>query len=65
MANEIYRLTLSHYFGDEEDRIMIEEPLVVQMIFDRQYTPTPVCLNQMLDRMRDEVLRRAGEDDGK
>lgn len=65
MTSEIYRLTLSHYLGDEEDRIMIEEPLVVQMIFDRTFAPTPVCLNQMLDRMRDEVLRRAGEDDGK
>lgn len=65
MANEIYRLTLSHYIENEEERIRIDEPLVVQMIIDRQYTPTPVCLNQMLDRMRDEVLRRAGEYDGK
>lgn len=65
MTNEIYRLTLSHYIESEEDRIMVDEPLVVQMIFDRTYVPTPVCLNQMLDRMRDEVLRRAGEDDGK
>lgn len=65
MTNEIYRLTLSHYIENEEERIRIDEPLVVQMIIDRQYTPTPVCLNQMLDRMRDEVLRRAGEDDGK
>lgn len=65
MANEIYRLTLSHYIESEEERIMVDEPLVVQMIFDRTYAPTSVCLNQMLDRMRDEVLRRAGEDDGK
>ena len=65
MANEIYRLTLSHYIESEEERIRIDEPLVVQMIVDRQYTPTPVCLNHMLDMMRNEVLRRAGEDDGK
>ena len=65
MANEIYRLTLSHFLESEEERIRIEEPLVVQMIFDRQYTSTAVCLNRMLDRMRDEVLKRAGEDDGK
>lgn len=62
MVNEIYRLTLSHYIESEEDRIRIDEPLVVQMIFDRTYAPTPVYLNQMLDRMRDEVLRRAGDD---
>jgi len=62
MENEIYRLTLSHYIESEEERIRIEEPLVIQMIFDRQYTPTPVCLNRMLDKMRDEVLKRAGDE---
>lgn len=65
MVNEIYRLTLSHYIASGEERVRIDEPLVVQMIIDRQYTPTPVCLNRMLDMMRNEVLRRAGEDDGK
>ena len=61
MANEIYRLTLSHYIDSEEDRIRIEEPLVVQMIVDRSMTPIPICLNHMMDMMRDELLKRAGD----
>ena len=64
-ANEIYRLTLSHYIESEDDRISIGEPLVVQMIVDRSMAPTPICLNHMMDMMRDEVLRRAVADNEK
>ena len=55
---EIYKLTLEHYINCEEKRINIEEPIVVQMAFDRHYVPSPVCLNRMLDMMRDEMLKR-------
>lgn len=55
---EIYRLTLEHYINGEEERINIEEPIVVKMVFDRHYVPSPVCLNRMLDIMRDEMLKR-------
>lgn len=57
---EIYKLTLEHYVNGEEKRINIEEPIVVQMaFFDMHYEPNPVCLNRMLDIMRDEMLKRA------
>ena len=61
MSKEVYRLTLEHiiYFGGDMSRL--EEPLVVQMVVDRQYAPTAICLNRMLDMMRDEVLKRATE----
>lgn len=61
MTNEIYRLTLEHYIDDGENRYRIDEPLVVQMIVDRQYTPTAICLNRMLDMMREELLKAEGE----
>ena len=59
---EIYKLTLEHYIDYTEERINIEEPLVVQMIIDRTYAPTPICLNAMLDRMKDEMLKRVGRE---
>ena len=61
MPVEVYRLTLEHFTRYSEDMHRLEEPLVVQMIVDRQYAPTAICLNRMLDMMRDEVLKRATE----
>ena len=59
MTGEVYRLALEHFICHGEDRHRLEEPLVVQMFVDRQYAPAAICLNRMLDMMRDEVLKRA------
>ena len=56
MTNEIYRLTLEHYFDDGENRHKIDEPIVVKMVHMTEI-PVPVCLNHMLDMMREELLR--------
>ena len=56
--DEIYRLRLDHFFDDGENRHQIEEPLVIQMMVDSTYMPVPVCLNNMLDKMREELLNR-------
>ena len=56
--NEIYRLRLDHFFDDGENRHQIEEPLVIQMIINNTYMSVPVCLNDMLDKMREELLNR-------
>jgi hypothetical protein len=56
--NEIYRLRLDHYIEDGEKHFQIDKPLVIQMIIDRTYTPVPVFLNNMLDKMREELLNR-------
>lgn len=62
--NEFYRLRLDHFMQDEEgDRRMVEEPLVIQVVIDRRTMLIPLCLNHMLDMMRDAVLRRAGGED--
>ena len=55
---EKYRLRLDHFFDDGEKRHQIEEPLVIQMIVDHTYMSVPVCLNNMLDKMREELLNR-------
>ena len=56
--NEIYRLRLDHYIDDGEKHYQVDEPLVIQMIIDRTYMQVSVCLNNMLDKMREELLNR-------
>ena len=58
---EIYRLRLDHYIDDGEKRHQIEEPLVVSMTFNTTFMPASVCLNSMLDKMREEILSRGKE----
>ena len=64
--DEIYRLRLDHFMMDMEngERHNLEEPLIVQMILDRRYAPQAICLNNMMDMMKAELLRRAGEQNG-
>ena len=57
---EVYRLTLEHYINANGQHVEMDEPLVVQMVVDRQFAPTSICLNSMLDKMRVEVLKRVG-----
>ena len=61
MLNEVYRLRRDHYMQDAEADHPLEEPLVVQVIYDRRYGNPSICLNEMLNRMKDEVLRRTDE----
>lgn len=61
MSNEVYRLRLDHYMQDEDGSYPLEEPLVVQVIYDRQHGNPVICLNEMLNWMKDEVLRRTNE----
>ena len=62
MISEIYRLRLDHYMQDKDGQYPMEEPLIVQMVYDRQYSNLPICLNDMIDRMRDVILRKAGKE---
>ena len=55
---EIYKLTLEHYISYNGNHISIEEPLAVQMIIDTTYAPRPVCINEMIERMKYEMLKR-------
>lgn len=54
---EVYRLTLDHYRIAGEDSFRLEEPVVVKMVVDmRDGIPKPVCINRMIDMMREAVL---------
>ena len=62
MSMEVYELQLAHYMTHGDERIRLEDPLVVRMVYDRRCgVPQSICLNSMLDRMKEEVLKRAGE----
>lgn len=57
---EVYELRLDHYIDDQGDRHPLDEPLVVRMVYDRRYVPSSICINSMIDKMRDEMLKRVG-----
>lgn len=60
--NEIYRLRLDHFMDmGNGERHQLDEPLIVQIILDRRYMPQAICLNKMMDMMKDELLRKIGE----
>ena len=64
MESEVFRLTLTHYMEDvnqKDGRFLLEEPLVVQMIVDRTYGPRPIVLNEMLDMMKEAVLKNTDD----
>lgn len=59
---ETYELRLDHYIVDQDgDRHLLEKPLVIRMVNDRRYAPISICINNMIDKMRDEMLKRVGE----
>ena len=59
MPNEVYRLTLEHYMvANDGSKHRLEEPLVVQMIYDISFGGLPHLLNQMLDTMKNAVLEK-------
>lgn len=59
MLSEVYRLRLDHYMQDKDGQHPIEEPLIVQMVYDRRFGNQSVFLNYMIDKIRDAVLRKA------
>lgn len=63
MIREAYKLTLTHYAVDDKnlDKIKLDEPIVVEHIFDRQFGGSPIILNRMLDEMRAYVLNKMDE----
>lgn len=61
MTNEVYRLTLDHFIDNNGDKLRLDDPLVVQCIYDRSYAPPVICLNSMIERMCHEILKLAIE----
>ena len=60
---EAYRLTLTHYAVDKAtgERFRLDDPIVIEQVFDRGYGGSPIILNQMLDEMKSYVLAKMNE----
>lgn len=58
VISEVYQLTLEHYMNIEGSKHKLDDPIIVQTIMDRDHGPTTLCLNRMMDMMRDMLLRR-------
>ena len=57
VINEVYRLTLEHYMDIEGSKHKLDDPIIVQTIMDHDHGITTLCLNHMIDMMRDMLLR--------
>ena len=57
---ERYRIVLTHYIVDSDTgkRITLDDPVVIEQVFDRSYGSSPIILNRMLDEMKKYVLNK-------
>lgn len=60
VAIEGYRLTLTHFMDCRDgERNLIEDPITVKAFYDRSsQMPASYCVNEMLERLKHEILRR-------
>ena len=62
MMQEVYQITVTHYMQDDEGkRIKLGEPIICNAIYERRFGNVSVLLNQMLDEVKNYVMRRAME----
>ena len=62
---EKYTLILKHDFVVEGfENIQIDPPLVLTHAFERNRLGTPVILNELMERFKEEVIRRQSEFEG-
>lgn len=57
-AFEGFRLTFEHFMDINGEKIRLEEPLIVQNYFDRRLSVKPYILNEVLDRIKEEIYNR-------
>lgn len=57
---ERYRIVLTHYIVDSDTgkKITLDEPVIIEQVFDRSYGSSPIILNRMLDEMKKYVLNK-------
>lgn len=62
---EEYTLILKHEaIMDDGEIIKIGPPLCITHAFDRRFVGSPIVLNEMMDRLKAELLRRQSEWEG-
>lgn len=63
MICEGYRIELTHYIVDIETgkRIKLDEPIVVEQVFDRTHGGSPIILNRMFAELEKYLLERVAK----
>lgn len=65
-AYEEYRLVFTHTYVDEDgERRLLEDPVKVVHVFpaggNGMIMPVAVCINELMERMKNYILRKVGE----
>lgn len=60
-AYETYTIILKHSIFDGEQEHQVEEPLVVKQMTQLGTAPIGYVVNDMMERMKHELLKRLGE----
>ena len=55
---EGYRLTFEHFMEVNGEKIPLEKPIYVQTYFDRTFSASPYVLNEVCERMKEELYKR-------
>ena len=60
---EAYTITLKHtiFCAGEEKELELEEPLTIRYISDTTFRPTSILINEMMDKLKAELLKRYSE----
>lgn len=58
MDFEQYTVILKHEITSGMEKIEVEPPLILTHTFDRRFICSTVSLNELMDRLKEEVLRR-------
>lgn len=61
MEVEEYTLILKHEYVVGDNKIQIDEPIIMKMCADRSFMSGGINLNAMLDRFTHEVLQRSAK----
>lgn len=61
LTYETYTIILKHSIFDGEQEHQVEEPLVVKQMTLLGTVPAGYIVNNMMDRMKHELLKRYGE----
>ena len=64
MVFEGYKMVLTHYIVDSDTgkRIVIDEPIITEQVFDRSYGGSPIILNRMFNEMKEYTLNRMAKE---
>ena len=62
MVYDVYSITYKHKIYDGAQEIAVEEPLVIKQMYEASHGYPAIVINNMMDRMKAELLARYSEE---